>query len=258
MNVVALAHGNISALQAEALSDRVYEALVAPASVVEVPRGRVRRLRRGDRLAMDITVDHPESAVVMYLQGADKAIATRAHTGLLAQVLSSPFFDRLRTERKLGYVVFASAYQVLDTAGLVFVAQSPIAPSAKLVSEIREFLDGYIVAIEKMSVAELDDHKRALIARVMEEERQLSERTNRYWNEIDRGNLQFDTREKVVQAIRDTSVASLGRFYRQLILDGAHRQLVVGARGEKRGPSVAPEGSVTAEALRESRSLFPG
>ena len=38
----------------------------------------------------------------------------------------------------------------------------------------------------------------------------------------------------------------------------ARRQLVVGARGEKRGPSVAPAGSITAEALRDSRSLFPG
>ena len=258
VNVVALAHGNVSAVEAEALGEKVYQSLVAPANIVHVPRAQVRKLRRGDRLAVDITVDHPESAAVMYLQGADKAIATRAHAGLLSQVLSSPFFDRLRTERKLGYVVFANAYPVLDTAGLVFIAQSPTAPSAKLVDEMREFLDEHIAELEAMSVAELEDHKKALIARVMEEERQLTERTDRYWNEIDRKNLQFDTREKLVQAIRDASTASIIAFYRQVALDDARRQLIVGARGEKRGPSVAPKGSVTAEALRGSRSLFPG
>ena len=258
VNVVALAHGNITNAGARAMGRKLYTQLVGTANVLPVPRGQVRRLRRGDRLAAEFAVDHPESASVLYLQGPDKAIATRARAGMVAQILSSPFFDHLRTERKLGYVVFANAYPVLDTAGLVFIAQSPIADSATLLAEMRSFLEQYADTINQLSKERLEEHKRALIARIMEEERQLTERTDRYWNEIDRENVAFDTREQLVSAIRALDTAELAKFYQHAVVAQARRQLVIGARGEKGGPSLAPSGSVTAEALGESHGLFPG
>jgi secreted Zn-dependent insulinase-like peptidase len=258
VEVVALSHGNVGRETALALGETVHAALVAPARPTSVKRAQVRKLRRGDRLGVDLAMDHPESALVMYLQGPDASLASRAHAGMLAQILSSPFFDRLRTERKLGYVVFANAFPVLDTAGLVFIAQSPIADAATLAQEMRDFLDEYVAALANMPAGELAQHRRALVARILEEERQLGDRSNRYWDEIDRGNARFDTREQLVADVEAVSASSLTAFYRKVVASEIRRQLVIAARGEKGGKSVAPRGSVTAEQLRSERGLIPG
>ena len=147
------------------------------------------RLRRGDRLGMELDVEHPESALVKYYQASDKRLASRAHAGLAAQILSSPFFDVLRTEKKLGYVVFANAFPILDSAGLVFIVQSPVAAAPTLQREVGRFLSDYGDEVGAMKEQEFAQHKRALISRIMEEERQLGERSARFWEEIDRENL---------------------------------------------------------------------
>jgi len=260
VQVVALANGNLDAVQAGRMGTMVHDALVAPATPVEVPRARVVRLRRGDRLGHELRVPHPESALVTYYQGPDKSLRSRALAGLLVQVLDSPFFETLRTQKKLGYVVSASAYPILDTAGLVFLVQSPVASAATLQLEVRSFLDEHRRAVERMDGDDFEQHKRALIARVMEEERQLGDRSERFWEEIDRGNLAFDTRERLAAAIESATIEELRAFY-AAVLDGRNRrELAVRADGEatpRTGP-LPGEQPVTAAWTRRHRGLLPG
>ncbi len=259
VDVVALAHGNLDVSGAQALGELVHKALVAPAQVTQVPRGQVMQLRRGDRLASGLRAEHPESALVMYLQAPDASVASRARTGLLAQVLGSPFFDALRTEKKLGYVVFANAYPILDSAGAVFIVQSPVAGAVTLQSEVRGFLDGYREQLAGMGEAELEQHKNALVARVLEEERQLSERSARFWEEIDRNNFAFDTREQLAEAIRGVSLAEFREFFDTVLTVRERRQLVVRAQGDGTPASTAQapeEDTVTAVWARQHRGFL--
>ena len=262
VEVVALAHGNMDADAASAMGDAVYRKLVATAEAVEVPRAQVMRLRRGDRLAAVLPTEHPESSLVMYLQGPDQALASRARAGLLAQVVSSPFFDDLRTQKELGYVVSANALPILDTPGLVFIVQSPVAGAGTLQQEVRRFVADYASVVDAMSEEEFAQHRRALVARVLEDERQLGERSDRFWNEIDRANFAFDTREKLVDAIRATSLAQFREFYAQVAAGDGRRQLVVRTLGEAT-PPVAPAAAVNERVvspvwMRENRDLVPG
>jgi secreted Zn-dependent insulinase-like peptidase len=261
LEVVALVHGNVDAARAEELGERLHASLVVPARPVEVPRGRIMRLRRGDRLAAQVKVEHPESAVALYLQAPRKSIADRAGAGLLAQVLGSPFFDALRTEKKLGYVVFANALPILDSAGVVFIVQSPVAGAGMLQDEVRGFLNGYRERIAAMTEAEFAQHKKALTARVMEEERQLGERSDRFWSEIDRGNFEFDTRERLARAIAGTSIEAFRALYDAMLDDERRRQIAVRAQGADTPaspPRAGAERVVTPVWARENRELLPG
>jgi insulysin len=272
VEVVALAHGNLDTRGARALGTLVHAALVAPAQVVSVPRARVIQLQRADRLAAQIVADHPESALVLYLQARDTQLLTRARTGLLAQVLGAPFFDALRTQKKLGYVVSVSAYPVLDSAGVVFMLQSPVAGADMLQHEVLSFLDGFGERITALTQAELEQHKRALIARVMEEERQLSERSARWWEEIDRENFRFDTREKLRDAISEIGLEEFREFYATMLLDTGRRQLAIRVIGEttpqrdasvperatERGTERGTERVITPAWVRDHREPLPG
>jgi secreted Zn-dependent insulinase-like peptidase len=261
VQVVALAHGNLDVNDADALGDKVHAALVEPATPVEVPRGRIVRLRRGDRLGHALSVEHPESGLVSYYQAGDRRLETRAMAGLTAQILSSPFFDALRTEKKLGYVVFANAFPILDTAGLVFIVQSPVASANTLHDEVRGFLADYAAQIKAMDEATFTQHKQALVSRVMEEERQLSERSSRFWEEIDRDNSAFDTREQITSVINVTSLEDFQRFYDRVLVSPARRELAVRAHGQGTPPvedPLAGEQPVNAPWVRLNRGLLPG
>jgi secreted Zn-dependent insulinase-like peptidase len=261
VEVVALAHGNVDEAGARALGDAVYQQLVARAQTVSVPRARVAGLRRGDRLAAVLPTEHPESSLVLYLQGPDRDLASRARAGLVAQVTASPFFDALRTEKELGYVVFANAMPILDTPGVVFIVQSPVADAATLQQEVQGFVAAFTDVVQQMEPATFEQHKRALVARVLEEERQLGERSDRLWHEIDRANFEFDTRERLVEAIRATSLQAFRDFYSSVAAGEARRQLVVRTRGERTPrATVVPvrEQVVSPIWVRENRRLLPG
>ena len=167
----------------------------------------------------------------------------------------------LRTEKKLGYVVFANAYPILDSAGLVFIVQSPVAGAPALQREVGQFLRAYGDELGAMTEQEFAQHKRALVSRIMEEERQLSERSARFWQEIDRENFAFDTRERLVSAIESTALDDFRHFYASVLVGAQSRELVVRATGQAT-PAQAhrPRGEqpVTAAWARRFRGLLPG
>jgi secreted Zn-dependent insulinase-like peptidase len=264
VEVVALAHGNLDTRGARELGELVHATLVAPAQVVSVPRARVMQLQRADRLAAQVTAEHPESALVLYLQARDTSLVTRARAALLAQLLSAPFFDELRTQKQLGYVVSVNAYPVLDSAGVVFMTQSAVAGAGMLQHEVLAFLERFGARIADLNEADLEQHKRALAARVMEEERQLSERSARWWEEIDRENLRFDTREQVRDAILAIGLTEFREFYSSVLLDAGRRQLAIRVIGQGiPDPAAAAlrrstERVVTPAWVRDHRDPLPG
>jgi secreted Zn-dependent insulinase-like peptidase len=157
-----------------------------------------------------------------------------------------------------------NAYPILDSAGLLFMVQSPVASADTLQDEVAAFVMGHRERIASMSEDDLEQHKSALVARVMEVERQLSERSSRWWEEIDRENFLFDTRERLRDAIQGIGLDAFRDFYATLLFDAGRRQLairVIGG-GATREASAAPrrngERAVTPSWVRDHREPLPG
>ena len=72
--------------------------------------------------------EHDDEATLVYIQGHTKSLRERALAALLGQIIEPPFFDVLRTERKLGYLVFATTMTMFEVPGLGFAVQSPSTP----------------------------------------------------------------------------------------------------------------------------------
>jgi len=59
---------------------------------------------------------------------------------VLAQMLNEPFFNQLRTQQQLGYVVFSRATNQRDVLGIQFAVQSPTRSCEYIVNCINKFL----------------------------------------------------------------------------------------------------------------------
>ena len=264
VQVVALAHGNLDRATARAWEQPLLSDLVAPAKPTTVPRARVTRLEPGERSLRRIEARQSDSAAALYFQGDDKSFAQRARTALLGQVLATPFFKDLRTERKLGYIVYATPFSLLEVPGLAFVVQSPSADSTVLDSEIERFLRTYADTIGDLDAQRFAQQKAGLLTKILERDKQLEARSARYWREIDRRAYRFDSRERLADAVRAVSLAELRTSYKQLLRDAKSRRLAVLAAGSReraeRKTTAAVSGTVIADVhtYKGAHKRFPG
>src|SRR5690606_30926925 len=136
LSIDALYHGNVLPEEALAMVNRLRQVLRTSASAERPPCGRVLNLAEGARVVQEVEVDHDDSAIVVYLQAPDDRLETRATVSLLGTLLRTPFYDSLRTESQLGYVVNAGSLSLLKTSGLLFTVQSPGADPLLLESSI--------------------------------------------------------------------------------------------------------------------------
>jgi len=218
ISVVALAHGNLYRDEALAFAQVLEERLLAAATPARAPRNQVVKLPDTEQYVRQLEIDHPDSAIAVYTQGDDKRYETRVLISLTAHILSSPFYNDLRTDKQLGYVVYTTAMPLLEAPGIAFVVESPTAEPNALEEHVQRFLSDYSSSIASMSESDFERHKNGLLTLILEEENQLRMRSDRYWREIDRKNYEFDSRKQLADALRRITREQFVAFYQQFLL----------------------------------------
>ena len=256
LNIVALAHGNVDRDDAQQLAQALVQELLAKAIPTDVARGQLLQLQPGTDYVRELDIDHYDSTSLLYAQGPDKTYSSQAQFALLAQILESPFFDDLRTEHKLGYIVFASPMPLLEVPGLTFIVQSPIADPIILEQHYRRFLTDFAQTLANLSAAEFTKHKQSLLTRILQADQTLQERAARYWTEIDRQMFSFDTRERLAEAVQALDKATILHAYQQYLLSPNSVQLIVRSVGSNHRPDFASKAQTNAKALINDPSTF--
>ena len=190
--IVALAHGNVTAEDAKALGSVVEHELLGSMRVERVAEARVVRLDPGMRFTRWLASEHEDHALAVYAQGRDTGLAERAKIALIVRAMRDRFFHELRAERKIGYIAFTTFLPMLEVPGLALVLQSPSNPPETLHRHVDAFIERFGDALREMPNACLrapPDRGGELVA---EAETRLGERTVRYWSEIDRESYEFD------------------------------------------------------------------
>jgi secreted Zn-dependent insulinase-like peptidase len=233
IDVVALAHGNLYRDEAFEFASALEEKLLRSAKPVSVPRNQVVKLPNAKKYVRQLDVDHPDSAIALYAQGSNKSYATRAKILLAAHILSAPFYGDLRTDKQLGYVVYVTALPLLEAPGIAFVIESPTTDPNELEAHVQRFLTDYADTIARMKDSDFANHRQGLLTRILDDEKQLSDRSDRYWREIDRNNFDFDSRERLADAAHRIEKDEFAAFFRKLLGPDTGKRLIVRVVGKQ-------------------------
>lgn len=250
----AFAFGNLSPEAAQQMVAAAHARLLDPAHEQAPPQLPVVQLPQGERLYNTLQIEHQDSALTLYLQGADTAYSTRAEVALLAEILQTPFYTRLRTEQQLGYIVFANYMPVREVPGLVFVVQSPVADPRQLEQAYERFLDRAQAQLEQLDDEALERFRQSLISRINQRDNSINERSSRLWRELDRGNTAFDTREHLTAAAEAITREQLLARLAQL----RQRQLAVRSFGTEKMAGTVEDDDARLDALRTEGHFVPG
>ena len=178
----------------------------------------VAKLPLGQQLGQ-IPVDHTDAALMLYLQGRNDSLTERAHMLLLGEMLASPFYTSLRTEKQLGYVVSAFASNHLRVPGLAMIVQSPSADEATIKSEMSGFLSAYKEQVAILTELDLQRYKASVLSGLEETPKNLGELNGRFMESLGLGYSAFDFRQQLAIEIGSVTIESLSSAYQAVTTD---------------------------------------
>jgi len=162
---------------------------------------------------------HADHAVELLIQSPSTSIDDAAHMMLVRQLLQPAFYNQLRTEKQMGYVVAAIAAPVLNLENSLLVVQSPSVAEENIIQEIDLFLNERQLDITENFVI----NQRSLIKKLREPARSLKEQGERYWSAITTYDGHFARRLDLADAVARITPESLDHFYRAVFMDKNRR-----------------------------------
>ena len=207
-SIQGLVHGNVTKARVDELAGllkkhvRISDVDPASSMVIDVEGAS----------SMLLEVDHNDASMVLYVQDEQSSFESRARSSLLTHLVAPGFFSSLRTEQQLGYVVSAVNTQLRDRGGISFVIQSPVAGPDTLRDRALAFMTAQEGVLSEMSDEEFDANKGGLIAKLTQKDKNLSQRSNRYWGNLDQGVTTFDSNMQLAKAVSDLSKGDMQAF----------------------------------------------
>ena len=227
-NAEAMIYGNYSPDSVQALARKLD--LVLPDGVApDLQPLKVLKIAEGESLLYPVQVEHDDAVLAWYLQGAGNSWKDRAATALTVQIMKSGFFQQLRTEQQLGYIVSTFAWPQLDVPGLVMLIQSPVADAAALSDAMSAFLGDVPLAVDE---EQFQRHRDALINEVLRPHKNLWEQAEFYWQSIAKKQYEFNGRQTMANAIKSLNREQWQAYFEEVFLN-QQRSLQVAAPGAR-------------------------
>lgn len=156
-------------------------------------------------------------AAVFVPTGYDE-YASSAYSAMLGQIVQPWFYTQLRTEEQLGYAVFAFSMNVGRQWGMGFLLQSSDKQPDYLWQRFQAFFPQAEAKLRAMKPEEFAQIQQAVIAQITQPPQTLAEEASKISKDFDRGNMRFDSHDKVVAEIKQLTPQKVADFFHQAVV----------------------------------------
>lgn len=191
---------------------------VQPREVLRVPAGQHQH---------DMALSHPDMAYTRYVQGPDNDDRTRAAFALLGQILSAPYYQTMRTEQQLGYIVFASGFPQQTVPGLVFIVQSPTAKPDTISRHSEQFFADYAQQLAQLSAEEFSAFQQGLINTLREPAKNMGEKAMRFWRDLQVQRTEFDTNHAIAEQVASLTLTDIQTLYHAALIEQTLPHIII-------------------------------
>jgi insulysin len=181
----------------------------------KIHRG-VADIRHCGVISYQVECQHKDPAVVIYFQAPDASLKNVALTILAEQLIATPFFNQLRTEQQLGYLVGSGYIPYNQHPGIGFYIQSPNHSAEYLIDAIHLFLQQIVENINQFSHV-WDALKKGVMKQLMEKDTNLSMKSQRLWMAIGNQDSTFSYSSEMTQTILNIDFNELKAYLISLV-----------------------------------------
>jgi len=197
-------------------------------------------------------------AAVYVPKGFDETVST-AYSSMLGQIIQPWFYNQLRTQEQLGYAVFAFPMSVGRQWGIGFLLQSNDKQPAYLYQRFKAFYPTAEKKLREMSAEDFAQMQQGMISEIMQAPQTLSQEASQLSKDFDRGNLDFDSRDKVVAEIKKLTPQKLADFFHQAVIEPQGIAVLSQVSGSHNGKSdyATPKGWKTWKEVSSLQQTLP-
>ncbi|MGX2974817.1 pitrilysin [Ursidibacter arcticus] len=142
-----------------------------------------------------------------------------SRASLLKNIISRWYFDDLRTDKQLGYVVYATTTAVGKTSGLQFLVQSPTASAQTIMQHNERFFAETFTKLKEMPQAEFEKYRNSLIELLQHKPESLEQEFSEYLTDFARGNNKFNRKTQIIEQIKQLSQQDIISFYQKAVIE---------------------------------------
>ncbi|UPW20213.1 insulinase family protein [Agarivorans sp. TSD2052] len=216
IHIEMLAYGNWAESEIHQLGDFIQQEISPDSSPSkETPRKLV-SIKDQATLLYEVDCKQSDSALMVYFQSRDLSPESIALFALSNHIMTSTFFNELRTKQQLGYIVGTGNLPLNRHPGIIFYVQSPHGQPQTLLDAINDFLDAFPVLMFELSDAQWQQSKQGLIAQILERESNMRTRAQRFWVSIGNKDHKFNQRQLAAKRIEQLERRDLVRFMMSL------------------------------------------
>ena len=218
INVEMLVYGNFSQKEATSLARRVEKHLLTSTNRTERFDESFHLLAETNRV-LNLDIKHDDSVFIRYYQRPETSNLERARYALLGRLLANPFYNDLRTEQQLGYIVMAGGRPVEKHPGIIFLVQSPRLDPQGIEKQVNEFLVKQTERFKILNDKELEQYRQGLIGDLLKRDDNLDERYARFWQGIASNETDFENRQKIAEDVAAMTPADMQLALNTLMKD---------------------------------------
>lgn len=215
LSTLVYVHGSLSHKQAQAVASLVERFF--PAHSPRLPQPSLLKVPSGEH-QLNMQLSHNDKVFTLYVQGQNNSDRERARFALLGQIISSPYYERLRTEEQLGYIVFATQYPQQTIPALAFIVQSPHATPEQILTSSKKFFAEFEPTLAKLTPEEFASFQQGLTTMLTEKPKNMSEKVVRFMRDIEVQRTGFDTNSAIAAEVNKLTLDDIKALYHEAII----------------------------------------
>lgn len=177
----------------------------------------------------------------LYVPSGYDSLSGQANAYLLNNLLETWFFDQLRTQEQLGYVVSVDTHRVGKQTGLQFTVQSELHTPAQLYQRYQAFYQQAWQRLQKLKdPREFAAYQRGLLKALQRKPSTLSSEAAPWVKAFLKERLSFDSQAQLIARIKALTAEEVLQFYQQAVLKPTGLALLSQVQGSSASSKALP------------------
>lgn len=185
----------------------------------------------GEHWSVERTVEHSDVGWMRAYVAPSEEIEPFAELLLLNMLINNPMYTQLRTEEQWGYVVNAGVTRLGEKPALVLLVQSSEKTLPAIQARVEKFLADHEPTLAELNEAQLNPLRESLVAQLTQQPNDFAQEASRYRGDFHRNNTDFDTRDRLIEALRAVTPEQVKQAYERWVLGEGSGILTLQAKG---------------------------
>ncbi|AGI33767.1 TPA: pitrilysin [Mannheimia haemolytica] len=214
-----LSVGNLSAEQVSALAEDL-QAVIKNQKSANATGQYVDVSTSQRKINVIKSVPNEDNALLMaFMPNGYNELESLTRAKLLRSIISRWYFDDLRTDKQLGYVVYATDNIIGKTAGIQFMVQSPNTTPAGILEHNERFFTQSFERLKNLSDEEFGKYRDSLVEKLQYKPESLAEEFSEFGSDFSRNNPKFDRLQQVIELTKALTKADIVAFYQKAVIE---------------------------------------